>query len=461
MNNLNLRKIAELTGGKLFGGRDAAKVEVSSVVSDSREVVKGCLFLCIKGERTDGHSFANAAVDAGAAACLMERKVKNYRGAYILVDSVKNAAQVLAQYYRNQLNLKVVGITGSVGKTSTKEFIAAVLSRRMRVHKTQGNHNNEWGVPFTIFGISEDDEAAVIEIGVDDFGQMESRALMVRPDIAVITNIGESHLEHFGTREGIYKEKSDIFRYMDSNGSVILNGDDDILREVGSVKGKKPLFFGFGANSAIRAENIKDHGFDGTEFDIAIRDGGGRLAIHIKLPVCGVHMIYSALAAAAVGIKMGMPLVRIKEGLESVKNIPGHNGLIRTDKYVIMDDCYNASPKSVAAALDTLKASPGRSVAILGDMLELGQDSEKFHFQTGKKAGLDGTDLIICIGPLSEKTYMGARMNTDKQVEYYRTLEDGIAALPELVKRGDTILVKASNSMKFRKIVDFLCKDMR
>lgn len=456
MNSITLRKIAEITNGKLYGGREASKAFADSVVSDSRNAKEGSLFLCIPGERTDGHKYAQAAYDAGCVCCLMEHKVRNYSGTYILVDSVKRAAQALAEYYRKSLDIEVVAITGSVGKTSAKEFIAAVLSKSFKVHKTAGNFNNEWGIPFTIFDTEPDDEAAVIEIGVDDYGQMDGYVSMVRPDIAVITNIGESHLENFKTRQGIYKEKSDIFKYMEATGSVILNGDDDILASVGSVKGIKPVFFGTDENSSIRAERIKDHGFDGVEFDIAIRDGGGRMAIHINLPVPGVHMIYSALAACAVGLRMGMPPVRIKAGLESVKNIPGHNSVVRNSKYVIMDDCYNASPRSMAAALDTLRSSPGRSVAILGDMFELGEDSDKYHFQVGKRAGLNNIDLIICIGLLSEKTYMGARMNTDNPVEYYKTLDAALAALPELVKEGDTILVKASHAMGFSKIVDFL-----
>lgn len=456
MNNITLRKIAEVTGGRLYGGRETGKACISGVVSDSRKVEKDCLFLCIKGENADGHNFAAAALEAGALACLMERKVKNYRGPYILVESVKKASQALAEYYRRQLDIKVVGVTGSVGKTSAKEFIAAVLAKSYRVHKTEGNFNNEWGIPFTLFETDEDDEAAVIEIGVDDFGQMENHAAMVRPDVAVITNIGESHLEKFLTREGIYKEKSEIFKYMDTSGSVILNGDDDILSQVTSVKGISPVFFGFGENCSVRAENIKDHGFSGTEFDIAVRDGGGRMAVHVNLPIPGIHMIYSALAAAAAGLQLGMPPFRIKTGLEEVKSIPGHNGIIRTDKLVIMDDCYNASPKSMTAALDTLKSSPGRTVAILGDMLELGENSEKYHYQVGKRAGLNGTDLIICAGPLSEKTYLGARMNTDKQAEYYKTLEDCLFMLPGLIKQGDTVLVKASHSMHFEKIVRLL-----
>lgn len=456
MNNITLKKIAEVTGGRISGGIDAENESINSVVSDSRKVTPGCLFLCIEGNNADGHDFAQKAIDAGATACLMQKKVKNFTGTAVFVESVHEATMALAEYYRKSLNITVVGITGSVGKTSAKEFIATVLSARFRVHKTEGNFNNEWGIPFTIFGIEGDDEVAVIEIGVDNFGQMAGHVKMAQPDIAVITNIGESHLEAFKTREGIYKEKSDIFKYMDVNGSVILNGDDDILSEVSSVKGIRPVFFGKKAGNDICAEGIRDYGFEGSEFDVAIRDGGGRMAIHVAIPTPGIHMIYSALAAAAVGLKMGMSPVLIKRGLEAVKCIPGHNDVIRTDKYVIMDDCYNAAPRSVAAALDTLMHSKGRSVAILGDMFELGKDTEKYHFRTGKHAGQNNIGLIICVGTLSEKTYMGARMNTDNPVEYYRTVEDCMNALPHLLNPGDTILVKASHGMGFSAIVDML-----
>lgn len=458
MINLSLEKAAEITGGKLCGVKEGEGRAITSIVSDSRKVVPGALFLCIKGKKADGHDFASKALNAGASACLMERKVRGYRGAYILVDSVKEGAQALAEYIRKSLDLTVVAVTGSVGKTTTKEFIAAVLSKAYKVHKTEGNFNNEWGIPFTIFDIDKSDEAAVIEVGVDNYGQMENYVRMVRPDIAVITNIGESHLENFKTRDGIYKEKSGIFRYMDQNGCVILNGDDDILSRVTSVKGMSPVFFGEDKGNAVRAENIKDHGFDGIEFDIAVRDGGGKMSFHVNLPICGIHMIYAALAAACVGMKMNIPPVLIKAGLESVKCIPGHNDIIKTDKYVIMNDCYNASPRSVLASLESLKSAQGRKVAILGDMLELGDDWDKYHYQVGKKAGEDNIDLIICVGTLSEKTYMGARMSTDNPVEYYKTVKDCMAALPGLLYIGDTILVKASHAMGFEAIVDMLSK---
>ena len=456
MNNITLRKIAEITNGKLFGPKEDAGKTITGVVSDSRKVTEGCLFLCIKGKKADGHDFASKAAAAGALACLAEKKIRGYKGNLILVESVLDAAQALARFYRKSLDIKVVGITGSVGKTSAKEFIAAVLSKRFRVHKTEGNFNNEWGIPFTVFDIDEEDEAAVIEIGVDDFGQMDGYVDMVRPDIAVITNIGESHLEKFKTQDGIYKEKSEIFKYVDEPGSVILNGDDGILAFVESVNGIRPVFFGNGSGNVIRAENVKDHGFDGTEFDIAVRDSGGRMAIHINLPVPGVHMIYSALAAAAVGLAFGMSPLLIRSGIEGVKCIPGHNRLVKTSKYTILDDCYNAAPRSMLAALDTLALSKGRSVAIIGDMLELGENSDKYHFQVGKRAGQNNIGLIICVGTLSEKTYMGARMNTDNPVEYYRTPEDCLSALPYLVQEGDTILVKASHAMGFDKIVEKL-----
>ena len=456
MNNYTLRKIAEITSGRLYGGREAGKITVSGVVSDSRAVKEGSLFLCIPGRNADGHDFAQAAIDSGAAACIMEHKVKGYKGPYILVDSVKRAAIAFAEYYRRHLKVTVVGITGSVGKTSAKEFIASVLSESYRVHKTQGNFNNDWGVPFTIFGIDESDDMAVLEAGVDGFGQMDVLASMIRPDICVMTNIGQSHLENFGTRENIYKEKSELFKYMDPAGAVILNGDDDILSAVSGVKGIRPLFFGSSSSFPVCAENIRDYGYEGSEFDIAFRDGGGRMAIHVKLSVPGVHMVYSALAAAAVGLWLGMPPVRIKRGIEKAGVASGHNDIIKTDKYVILDDCYNASPMSVEAALDTLKASKGRKVAVLGDMLELGKDSEKYHFQAGKKAAVNGTDVIICVGPISEKTYLGAKMNTDNTVEYYKSLDECLEALPELIKPGDTILVKASHSMDFSRITRYL-----
>ena len=455
MKNINLKTLQEVTKGKLHNA-DASMMstEVSAIVHDSRKIVDNCVFLCIKGERTDGHNFAAHAVDAGALAVICERKPQDFNGCYLLVDNVLTATQQIAEYYRRVTGVKVVGVTGSVGKTSTKEFIYTVLSRNYRVHKTKGNLNNQWGVPFTIFEIDDRTDVAVIEMGISDMGEMDELARMARPDIAVITNIGESHLEFFKTRDGILKAKSEIFNYMDSNGSIILNGDDDKLVTLTGVRGIKPTFYGMDPHNELCAERITDRGLEGTEFDFVMRDGGGKMSLHMKLPVPGKQNIYNALAAAAVGMKLGISPLQIRDAFAKMTAADGRGNIIRTDKYVILDDCYNASPKSVEASIDILAKMPGRKVAILGDMLELGEKTDKLHFRVGKYAGQANIDVIVCVGQRSEKTYMGARMSTDNQVEIFSDKDECIQTLPSILKEGDAVLVKASNAMKFPEIVE-------
>ncbi len=458
MKNLTLRKLVDVTRGRLFNADDVLDVEITSVVHDSRKVRDDCLFLCIKGERADGHDFAQFAVENGAIAVVSERELPKFPGAYLLVDSTFEATKAIAEYYRMNLNAKFIGVTGSVGKTSTKEFIAAILAKRYRVHKTQGNLNNEWGVPFTIFDIKEGIEVAVIEMGINHFGEMDRLAKMVRPDVVVITNIGQSHLEHLGDREGILKAKTEIFRYLAQDGIVILNGDDDKLSRIRNVNGIEPQFFGFGKGCTVCAEKILPKGLEGSEFDIVMRDGGGRMALRVDMPVPGQKMIYNVLAAYLVGTNMGISPLMMKEAIEHMTSMVGRNNIVKTEQYTILDDCYNASPSSMESSLDILKLADGRKVAILGDMLELGDESGKYHYQVGRYAAEAGCDLILCVGPLSEKTFMGAKMNTDNKVEYFHTTEECIQSLPSLLEPGDNILVKASHAMKFAEIVEFLKK---
>ncbi len=452
MKNITLRTIQEVTKGRLFGGKDVMDIEISGIVSDSRKVRDDCLFLCIKGEKFDGHDFAQKVIHDGALAVLSEKKL-DITGPYILVDSVLEATQAIAEYYRRSLNIKVVAVTGSVGKTSTKEFIAGILKKRFRVHKTKGNFNNQWGVPFTIFEMNESYDVSVMELGISDFGEMDSLARMARPDIVVMTNIGQSHLEFFKTRDGILKAKSEIFNYLEPDATVILNADDDKLATIVDAHGVSPDWYGIRMKSNINAERIVEKGFEGSEFDIVIRDRGGRMAIHVKLPVPGKHQIYNALAATLVAMKMGIPVLVIKEAIESLQGVEGRDNIINTGHLTILDECYNASPSSMESSLDVLKKVEGRKVAILGDMFELGEDSDKYHFQLGQYAGKAGIDVIVCVGANSEKTFMGAKLTTDNRVEYCRTLDDALRMLPYVLKEGDTVLVKASNSMHFNQIV--------
>lgn len=456
MKDLTFEKLKEITGGKLVGARYDDGREITSIVWDSRKIVPGCLFLCIAGEKADGHDFAQQAADSGAAGVIASKKIPGLKVPYIMVESVLKAAQDIAAYYRRALKIKVVGVVGSVGKTSTKEMIASVLKKTYRVSKTKGNYNNHWGVPFTIFGLNEGDEVAVIEMGISDFGEMDVLSNIAAPDIVVMTNIGQSHLEYLKTRDGILKAKSEVFNHMNPEGHVIVNVDDDKLSTIRNVNGKKPEYYGFGPQAQVTAERIKENGFNGSEFDVVIRRGGGKMSFRAYLPAAGRHMIYNALAAVQVALDLDVPLLAIQEGLKNVTGLEGRNNIIETSRFTLIDDCYNASPASMMSSIDFLQYAEGRKVAILGDMLELGEDSDKYHFKVGQYAGKTDTDLIICVGEESEKMFMGAKLVTDHKVEYFKSLNDAIELAPSLLKDGDTILLKASNSMNFKALLEAL-----
>lgn len=458
MKDFTLKALQEVTSGKLINAESIKSVEIKKVVSDSRKVVEGTLFLCIKGENVDGHNFAKQAIQNGALAVVAEKEIPGFFGPCLLVNSVATATQMMAEYRRSLLNIPFIGITGSVGKTSTKEFIASVLSSKYKVHKTEGNLNNEWGVPFTIFEIEDDTEIAVIEMGISNFGEMNVLSKMVRPDIVVITNIGQSHLEFLGNRDGVLKAKTEIFNYMNKHGLVILNGDDDKLRTIEQVYEIKPLFYGMGHNNNSYPSYIHKSDMNGSEFNLSFSDTDANLSLHVNLPLPGKHMIANAAAAYLVGVKLGVSVLDIRKSLEQISTLVGRNNVIKTNNFTIIDDCYNASPTSMKASIDLLKLYKGRKVAILGDMFELGDDSGLYHAQIGEYAAKANIDVIICIGINSKQIFLSAKMSTEKEVYHFANVEECIGALPKILFVGDNVLVKASNAMHLNRIVEFISR---
>ena len=342
----------------------------------------------------------------------------------------------------------VVGITGSVGKTSTKEFIAAVLAEKYKVHKTAGNYNNEVGLPLTIFGIQDDDQIAVLEMGINTFGEMHRLSEVARPDICVMTNIGQCHLENLIDRDGILRAKSEIFDFMNPEGTVIVNGDDDKLATIHDVYGKAPITFGMNKDNAIWADHIENRGLLGSRADIHMGD----VLVHANIPLPGEHMIYNAMAAAAVGVQFDMTKEEITAGISHVEAVAGRSHLIETGDKVVIDDCYNANPVSMKAAIDLLATAPGRKVAILGDMFELGENERAMHREVGQYAAEKGIDLILCVGGLSSEMYEGAA-EKGGEARHFEIREALEAVLQDLLQPGDTVLVKASHSMAFENIV--------
>ena len=453
MKQMTLQNITAACHGTYYGNADLLSKEVTGIAIDSRKAEKDFLFVPLKGARVDGHTFIPQVMEKGALATLSEEILDGMSYPYIHVKSCEQALADLAAFYRNTLDIKVVGITGSVGKTSTKETIASVLSQKYKVLKTDGNHNNEIGVPLTVFSITEEHEVAVLEMGIDQPGDMHKLGPITRPDIAVITNIGLAHLENFGTREGTLKAKTEIFEYLKPNATVILNGDDDKLSTVSSVQGKSPVFFGLSDKLPAYADKMEDLGLFGT--DCTLHLPAGEIRVHIPVP--GKHMIYNALAAACTGLALGLSLEEIQAGIAALRTIAGRTNLIQTDSLLIIDDCYNANPISTMSSLDILATAKGRTVAVLGDMFELGTNEKELHYNTGAHASQDKIDVICCIGELSQNTYEGAKAYADRNsILYFKTKQEFLAKFPNVIKKGDTVLVKASHSMEFPEIVETL-----
>ena len=479
MKNMTLANIAGACGGRLFlNGKDTGREahtdkEAQGVVIDSRLVEKDYIFIATVGERVDGHSYIDAAFDKGALAVVCEKAPVMPKGSYILVDNSLEALKSIAKWYRTQLSVKVIGITGSVGKTSTKEFISSVLEQRYKVLKTEGNFNNEVGLPLTILKIREEHEAAVLEMGISHFGEMHRLSEIAKPDVCVITNIGQCHLENLGTRQGILKAKTEIFDFMNDNGSVCLNGDDDLLSTIQEVKGKKPLHFGSGSGNDFYATDIKTRGLFGSSCILHIQDAALKAEtpdpdtkmIHVDIPLPGEHMVLNALAAACVGTLFHMSCEEIAAGIATVRTVGGRSNIIRKEHRTIIDDCYNANPVSMKAAIDLLCMADTNKVAILGDMGELGETENALHKEVGVYAAEKAINILICVGKLSSHMYDGAsdiyerrqkNGSTDYELLYFETRDELIEALPSIIKEDDTILVKASHFMEFEKVVKAL-----
>lgn len=457
MKNMSLQKIADACGGTYHGPEESLSREVSCVVIDSRKIQKDGLFIAIRGARVDGHTFIPQVMEKGALCSVSEQDLGDVPYPYIKVDSCEQALKDIAEHYRRSLDIKVVGISGSVGKTSTKEMIASVLSQKYNVLKTEGNFNNEIGLPLTVFNLREEHEVAVLEMGISGFGEMTRLARIARPDLCVITNIGVAHIENLGSRDGILRAKTEMFAFMNPDGTIILNGDDNKLRGFTPDNGIQPVYFGLDPSCPYHAEQIRNMGLKGTTAEFVTPSE--RFEAHISIP--GDHMVYNALAGIAAGQALGMTADEIRQGIEQLVPIAGRNHLIETDRYSIIDDCYNANPVSMKSSLSVLSGADTRTVAILGDMFELGNSEKEMHYETGAFAADAGINVLICIGGLSAETARGAReasSGSDMEVLHYDTKEDFLNEAGQILHKNDTILVKASHAMDFAKIVEELQK---
>ncbi len=456
MQALTLRQLLEAVNGTLLGDFDDLDAQAVQVSTDSRNITPGCLFIPLEGERFDGHSFIQAALEAGAAGCLTARERESYLPGrfYIKVRSTQRALWELARYYKKLFPIPFIAVTGSVGKTTTKDMTAAVLGARFCVHKTEGNFNNDIGVPLTLLRLEAQHEVCVVELGMDHAGEIDNLARLVEPDMALITNIGDAHIENLGSRENIFKAKCEIFPHLKRDGLAILNGDDPLLASLEGTLAQRTVFVGEG------------EGLDYTARDLS-SDGAGHLFCRVKtprsqfeanIPALGSHMIYPTLMAAAVAEALGMAPDEIIRGIGAFLPTKMRMNIVRCKgDIVILNDAYNANPQSMRAAAAVLGDAQGRrKVAVVGDMKELGPGSEQFHRAVGGYFAQSGADRLIAIGELARFMAEGAQEAGLAQADYFPTLDAARNALSREVRAGVTILVKASRSMAFEKIVDFL-----
>ena len=440
---LSLKEVAEAVGSStLLEGK------IDCVCTDTRKITNGCLFIAIKGENFDGHDFAGKAVEGGAVAVICEKDCglgKNQ----ILVENTRQALLDLAGYYRSLFNIPVIGITGSVGKTTTKEMTHAVMSSKYNTLKNEGNLNNEIGVPLTLFRLEKTHEAAVIEMGMSGFDEISRMTKAVKPDVAIISNIGVSHIEKLGSREGILKAKLEILHGMKADAPLILNADDDMLITV--CQDTHPVTY-YGINnekSMFKACEITSKE-DETELTFSFNGGSGR----VSLPFPGRHNVYNSLAAVAAGSFFG---IEPFEGFEALKKYVPAGMRQRINKkcgITFIEDCYNASPDSQAAALAVLGSmNAKRKIAVIGDMLELGEVSESAHYGVGIKASENGIDTVFTYGERSLQTAKGA---IDGKVSLVKSFDDKKKLSDELIsylEEGDAVLFKASRGMKLEDII--------
>ncbi len=442
MKDLTPAVVASVTGGEVRGALPAG--ELTGLTTDSRAIWPGCLFAAIPGARVDGHDFIGQAAEKGAACVLCQRfvdaTVPQFR-----VEDTQAALRTLAGWYRRQFSIPFIGVTGSVGKTTAKEMIASVLGQRLHTLKTEKNFNNELGVPLTLFRLREDHEAAVVEMGISGFGEMRRLTDMVRPDIGVYTVIGDAHLEFLGDRPGVLRAKGEMVEGMGPDGVIIANGDDALLRA--HDFGRRTVLFGLGKDCDIRAEDVKVDGAAG--MTCTIRAGERR--IPVRIPAFGPHMVSAALMGAAVGLELGLTDGEIARGIESYEVVGSRGRVLDTGTITILDDCYNANPTSVKSALESLAGLPGRKVAILGDMRELGPTGPALHRQTGALAARL-CDAVIACGAEAEQIALGAGADA----VWFRERQELIDALPRLIDRGDAVLVKASRAMGFEAVTEAL-----
>ena len=451
MGAITLQQAAEWCGGQI--DPKYKDIRFLGANNDTRKLMPGELFVALQGER-DGHDFIPAALEKGAAAVLCTHCDGDYPA--IVVPDTRLALGDIARCERLRLGMKVVGITGSVGKSTTKEMVASVLGSTYRVSKTPVNHNNDIGMPMAILAMPEDTEIAVLEMGMNHFGEIRYLSAIAKPDVAVIVNIGTMHIEHLGSMEGILQAKLEILEGMSAQGRIILNGDDSLLW---NLHKSLPGVIYFGARNtecAVLGSNVTETD-GGISFDVSAE--GKEIAL--ELPLEGEHYVSDALAAIAVGTHFDITPENIRQSLRGFQNMEDRQSIYRAGEYTIIRDCYNAGPESMAAALAVLGNKQGRRVAVLGEMLELGVCAQAEHYKVGRLAA-EKVDVLLAYGPNSSRVVSGAITGgmPDTRVKAFEDKEKLISALKQLARPGDVLLFKGSRGMHMETVLEaFLNED--
>ena len=459
METITLAQLLEAVGGTLKGTFDDLSTPVLRVDTDSRNIHPGALFIPLVGERFDGHAYINSALDNGAVGCLMSRDRDSYRPDkfYVKVNNTERALRDLAAWYKSRFDIPFVAVTGSVGKTTAKDMIAAVLGTRFNVLKTEGNFNNNIGLPLTLLRLNPEHEICVLEMGMDRFGEIDYLADTVKPDVGVITNVGDAHIERLGSRENIFKAKCEMLPHVKKDGLLVLNGDDALLSTLRDNTPVSAVFCGKEEGLEYRAALT---GGDGMSH-INCRLTTPKMDREVRIPALGEHMIYPSLNAAAVAEFFGLTPDEIEEGL--TRFVPTQmrmNILRRADGITILDDTYNANPQSMRAAVSVLADSACEwRTAVLGDMLELGPFAPALHSGVGEYLGKAGINALVAVGEMAAHIAEGAREAGVPEVYHFANNEEAKQVLGGLIRPNSTVLVKASRGMRLEELTAVL-KDL-
>ena len=452
MKNITLTEILRATGAKTnFNG----EIIFSDVTTDSRKISENVLFVALKGEKFNGEDFAEDSLKNGAAAVLVSNSAKNISSDRVLrVEDTLTAYQKISKIWRDRFKIPVVAITGSNGKTTTKDLTAAALSSLGEIQKTSANFNNEIGVPLTLLGISEKNRAAVVEIGMRGLGQIKNLAKIVQPNIGIVTNVNETHIEILGSIENIAKAKGELVEAIPEGGTVILNADNKFTAEMKKFakNGVKIFTYGLENSADFMAENIliKE---SSTEFNLKY---DGKI-FNFEVPVIGRHNVSNSLAAIAAGVSLGISLKNIQKGFSTLATTKMRFEVIRRDGVTIVNDAYNASPASMRAAIQTVaEIYENRKIAVLGDMLELGEISEKVHREVGAELAKNNFEILVTYGELGKFIADGAKNSGLKNIFVTTTHEDAAKKILEIMQKDDVILFKASHGMHFEKIIELI-----